>query len=214
MKAAFALVSLFFCARPALAADAFGARDESPMRGEIDADAARGEGDGAYGRFDGDLDVGFAAGANVALTSRGVGAGARVNALYYFTGGLYTSYGEMLTGSRDPMRRAAFGLELRPLFLPRWALDLQRGPAFWDLTLDSLNLGVGGFAASPRGGAFGERRGVEFSAGFGVPLFAEGPGAWLEARALIDLPNDGPSEALLMLSFAYHFAVLTPFVGR
>jgi hypothetical protein len=214
MKAVFALVSVLLCARPALAADAFGARNASPMRGEVDADAARGEGDGAYGRFDGDLDLGVAAGANVALTSRGVGAGARVNALYYFTGGLYASYGQMLTGLRDPERRAGFGLELRPLFLPRWALDLERGPAFLDLTLDSLNLGVGGFAASPRDGAFGDRYGVEFSGGFGVPLFAEGPGAWLEARALIDLPNDGPHEALLMLSFAYHFAVLTPFARR
>jgi hypothetical protein len=214
MKPVFALVSALLCTRPALATDAFGGRDTSPMRGEVDADAARGEGDGAYGRFDGDLDVGLAAGANVALTSRGVGAGARLNALYYFTGGLYTSYGEMLTGSRESVRRAAFGFELRPLFLPRWALDLERGPAFLDLTLDSLNIAVGGFGASPREGAFGDRYGVEFSAGFGLPLFAAGPGPWLEARALIDLPNDGPREALLMLSFAYHFAVLTPFARR
>ena len=210
MKFVAALVACLLVARPSLAADTAPAPQR--LRGEIDPDAERGESDGVYGRFDGDLDLGLAAGANLSLTSKDVGAGARVNALWYFSAGPYLSYAERVSGGSESNRRAGFGLELRPLFLPRWALDLERGPAFLDLTLDSLSFAVGAFVATPAEGDFGERRGVELSAGLGVPLLAEAPGPWLEVRALLDLPNDGPREALITISLAYHFALLTPFV--
>ncbi len=212
MKAALAFVACLLAARPAFSADAYGAPVTGAVRGEVDPDAGRADGDGAYGRFEGDLDLGLAAGANLSLTSEDVGAGARVNALWYSSAGPYLSYAERVRGGRESNRRAGFGLELRPLFLPRWALDLERGPAFVDLVIDSLSLGVGAFVATPREGAFGDRHGVELGAGMGVPLLAEAPGPWLELRALLDLPNDGRREALLMLSFAYHFALTTPLV--
>ena len=214
MKAAVAFAVALLSVRPAFAADAYGASSSQSMRGEVDPDSARAEGDGAHGRFDGDLDLGVSAGGSFSLTSPDVGAAARVNALWYFSAGPYLSYGERLSGERESQRRAGLGLELRPLFLPRWALDLERGPALLDLTLDSLSLGLGAFVAAPRDGGFGERLGVEIGAGMGVPLLAEAPGPWLELRALVDLPNDGPSEVLLTLSLAYHFALLTPLPER
>jgi hypothetical protein len=195
---------------PAFAADLYGAPATETVRGEVDPDAAKAEGDGAYGRFDGDVDLGLSAGANLSLTSSDVGVGARVNALWYSSIGPYLSYAERVSGHSESNRRAGLGLELRPLFLPRWALDLERGPAFLDLTIDSLSLSVGAFVATPPEGGFGDRRGMEIGAGLGVPLLAEAPGPWLELRALLDLPNDGPREALLTLSFAYHFALLSP----
>jgi hypothetical protein len=210
MKEVLAFVVALLIARPAAAADAYGSRVSESVRGEVDADSARAEGDGAYGRFDGDVDLGLAAGANLSLTSKDVGVGARVNALWYFSAGPYLSYAERVSGDRESNRRGGLGFELRPLFLPRWALDLERGPAFFDLTLDSLSVSFGAFLATPREGGFGERRGMELGAGLGVPLLAEAPGPWLEVRALLDLPNDGPREALLTLSFAYHFALLSP----
>lgn len=210
MKAALAFVTMLLCVRPAFAADAYGAPRDSAVRGEVDPDAPRAEGDGAHGRFDGDLDLGLAAGGSLSLTSSDSGAAARVNALWYFSAGPYVSYGERLRGERESKRRVGLGLELRPLFLPRWSLDLERGPALLDLTLDSLAISIGAFAGAPRNGSFGDRRGVELGAGFGVPLLAEAPGPWLELRALYDLPNDGRNEALITLSFAYHFALLTP----
>lgn len=214
MKAALAFAVALLSVRPAFAADAYGSSSSDTLRGEVDPDRSPARGDGAYGRFDGNLDLGVAAGASFSLTSPDSGAAARVNALWYSSAGPYLSYGERLSGERESQRRAGLGLELRPLFLPRWALDLERGPALLDLTLDSLALAIGAFVAAPREGDFGERRGVEIGAGVGVPLLAEAPGPWLELRALVDLPNDGPNEVLLTLSFAYHFALLTPLPER
>ena len=35
------------------------------------------------------------------------------------------------------------GIDLRPLFLMRWSKDNEQGPAWLDLTIDSLTLSVG-----------------------------------------------------------------------
>jgi hypothetical protein len=88
------------------------------------------------------------------------------------------------------------GVEIRPLFLPRFALDLEgRGP-FVDLTLDSLSLGAGMCFASE--GA-NDNAAFELSLGFGVPLLAKARGPWLEARAALRPALEASTGQLFLL---------------
>jgi hypothetical protein len=189
--------------------DAFGAVTSAPVRSVKPDDRQRG--DGAYGRFDGDLDVGLGVGPSFALQSGDVGVALRATGHWYSTVGLFLAYSESVGASRSD-RRAGAGIELEPLFLLRWPQALERGPALLDLTLDSLSLGVGYFLLDPAGGrGFGSRRGAELSLGFGLPLFGSAGGPWLEARGGYFLPkSEREFTALVFLS--WHFHVNTPLV--
>ncbi len=136
--------------------------------------------DGVYGRFASRLDLGVAVG-----TELGEGTpwlAARLSAHWYSMAGLYLAYADAAE-DREPRRRLSVGADLRPLFLPRWTLDLEQGPAFLDLALDSCSLSVGAFFEDSSAQAFGRRRGLELGLGGGLPLFAEATGLWLEGRA-------------------------------
>src|SRR6185503_13393767 len=88
--------------------------------------------DGVYGRLDGDLDLSLAAGAE--LVRGGAGAAATFRAFYMQTAGLYIGYGTSFGNlSAVPPRSLAVGVGLRPMFIPRWGNDLERGPAILDL---------------------------------------------------------------------------------
>ncbi|MEI2687854.1 MAG: hypothetical protein V9G14_17700 [Cypionkella sp.] len=78
---------------------------------------------------------------------------------------MYLHYADALrhAKARRVARSFAAGLELAPLFLARYASDLERGPARLDLLLDSIALGVGAFWDEPRGGPFGARPGLEIA---------------------------------------------------
>lgn len=189
--------------------DAFGPTTTSDVR-SVNPEGDLHSGDGAYGRFDGDLDVGLGAGASASFGSGDLGVALRATAHWYSTAGLFLAYSESVGASRVE-RRAGAGIELEPLFLLRWSNALERGPAFLDLTLDSLSLGAGYFLLDPSGRGFGSRRGVELSFGFGMPLAGVAGGPWLEARGGYFLPKS-EREFTGLLFLSWHFHVNTPLV--
>jgi hypothetical protein len=194
--------------RAAAPDDAFGTVTTADVRAVKPDDRQRG--DGAYGRFDGDLDLGFGAGVSAAFGSEDYGVALRATGHWYSTAGLFLSYSEAVGTSRFE-RRAGAGIELEPLFIVRWSQALERGPAFLDLTLDSLSLGVGYFLLDPPLRGFGSRRGVELSLGLGLPLFGDASGPWLEARGGYFLPKS-EREVTGLLFLSWHFHVNTPLV--
>lgn len=160
-------------------------------------------GDGVYGRFDGSLTLGASLGAEL---EDGEPRGAvKVSAHYLWTAGVYARYSDAF-GSNDerPVRVVSLGIDARPVFLPRFARDLEHGPALLDLTLDSVSLNAGAYFAQPVRGAFGDERGFEAGVGFGVPLLAQAQGLWLEARAERRFADRGANAWLFTLSLAYH----------
>jgi len=190
----------------------FGARTSSQVR-SVDPDANRHEGDGAYGRFDGDLDLGLGVGPNFAFTGDDVGVALRGTAFWYSTVGLDLVYTETLSKKPDLERRFGAGIGLRPLFLIRWSKALESGPAVLDLALDSLSLGFGASFGTPPDRGFGSRTKFETSLGFGAPLAGTAAGPWLEFRAGVGLPGPKDGETSAMLVFAWHFVCVTPIVG-
>jgi len=197
----------------ATAEPAFGTQATSTVDKEPKGNRAHGSGDGTYGRLDGDLDLGLALGALVDLEHGEPGVALRASAHWFFMAGAYVSYADGLGTSLSPERRLGLGVDLRPLFLPRWTQDWERGPAILDLMLDSLSLGLGASFDQPSGRGFGVRRAFEASLGFGVPLAGLGPGPWLEARAALAWPNLGERSETLLLVGSYHFAVGTTLVS-
>jgi hypothetical protein len=211
--AAPALVALVLATTHAAADPAFGADTTANVESEVGAGRRQASGDGTYGRLDGDLDLGLGLGALIDVDHGDLGAVARVSAHWFFMAGAYVSYADGLGTELDPMRRLGVGVDLRPLFLPRWTQDLERGPAILDLTLDSISLGLGASFDELEGRAFGARRAFEASLGFGVPLAGRAPGPWLEARGALAWGNLGERSETILLVGSYHFALETPLVG-
>lgn len=144
------------------------------------------EADGVYGRLDGDLDLRVGAGATI--TPSGTGVSAFVSTLYLSSAGLYAHYTDALGVEGSPVDRSiAAGLVIEPLFLGRFATNLERGPARVDLLLDSFALGLGAFWEQPRGSAFMAEPGMEFSVGLGVPLFTRATGPVIGVRGALRL---------------------------
>lgn len=199
-------------APPAPADHAFGQRTTANVK-SLDPDGDPHRGDGAYGRFDGDLDLGIGAGPSLALSNGDMGLGVRGVARWYYAIGAYVRYDETLSPHPDIERRLGFGVDVTPLFLIRWPRAMEKGPAALDLALDSLSLGLGASLATEHGRGFGNRHAFEGSLGFGVPLAASSHGPWLEFRASTTLPRPVAGESQLTLIFSWHFAVLTPLVA-
>ncbi len=152
------------------------------LRGEVQSKRRPGAEDGVYGRFDGDTTFSIGAGAEFDQSARAAVVG---RALYYHSAGLCAGYSDALGQDRYPRRVGFVGVELRPLFLPRWALDLQTGSPLFDLTLDSLSLGAAAYFAPPGEANSEGGNGVQVSLGLSVPLFAQARGLWLEARGML-----------------------------
>lgn len=211
------LLSPAFCVAALVLASSTWARAEAPewrpgehvtssVRGEVVPRDKLSEHDGVYGRFNGDLTLTLGLGAEF---QEGAHGAALARALYYHTAGLTLSYADGF-GRDLPVRRAAFaGIELRPLFLPRWALDLEFGCPLLDLSLDSLALGAGVFVAA-RTEPDEARAGLELSLGLGVPLFAKAEGLWLEARGFVRPALDEGAGVLVALS--WYQSLVTPLV--
>jgi hypothetical protein len=172
--------------------DAPAARIHAPLPGS----------DGVYGRFDGSLTLAVSAGAEL---EAGEPRGAlKISAHYLWTAGVYARYSDAFGSAEErPSRVASLGVDVRPLFLPRFGLDYEQGPALLDLTLDSLSLNAGAYLAKPRERDFGDERGFEIGVGFGVPLLAAAKGPWLEARAERRFADRGVSSWLFSLSVAF-----------
>jgi hypothetical protein len=169
--------------------------------------------DGVYGRFDGDLDLSIAAGA--AVLWGGSGGAAVARALFLDTAGIYAAYNDAFgNASSGPPRSFALGIGMRPLFLPRWGLDLDRGPAILDLTLDAITIDLGVLWSSDAQGRFTDRPGLELAIGTEVPLIGEAAGPWIGARGalrwraseLSGSPDPDPALGpAWFFTFAWHF---------
>jgi len=171
----------------------------------------RGPGDdGSHGRFDGDLAVVAAAGMTVG--PRGPRATGDLRFRYLSTAGLFGTYedGPLVGSDAEPRRTLAVGLELRPLFLARWATNRQLGTPRLDLFIDSLALEIGAVFAQPEGARFGARPGLQAGLGLELPFLATASGPFLGVHggarwsdaALSGGPLDGPSDRALYLTIA------------
>lgn len=171
------------------------------------------EPDGAYGRLDGDSLLVIEAGAAIAEGGPSLVAGVR--GLYLSTAGGYARYVEGF-GDDDLAtdRSIALGVELRPLFLARFAQDWETGPAHLDLVLDSFAIDVGAFFWSPPDGTFRDVPGLEVAAGLEVPILPRGTGPHLGVMGSLRVSHgdtgapghddlDAASSAIL-LTIAWH----------
>jgi hypothetical protein len=163
---------------------AFAADHELSPR--VEAPEGNGFADGVYGRFNGDTDLSLKLGGLISQAEFWGSLGA--SAHYYSLVGISADYANGLASDSTDLESLSVGVELRPLFLPRWALDAEHGPAWLDLTLDSLALGLGAYWADP-GEGFGEARGIWLSIGIGVPLLGSADGPWLELRETRRFPD-------------------------
>jgi len=184
--------------------------------GRAAADEAGGwsrKADTSYGRIDGDLSVGLGAGAT--LGPRGPRAAVDLRLRYLWTAGLFATYedGPLLGSDAEPRRAFAMGLEIRPLFLARWANGLESGNAWLDLTIDSLGLELGAVFVEPAGRSFGKSPGLQAGIGFQIPILprATGPhvgvhagGRWSSASLAGDTVNAaGDRSAYLLLTLSW-----------
>ena len=159
------------------------------VEGEVEPGDTKPSSGGVYGRFEGDLDLGLGLGVEAA---GGHVAGASRLSLHYFSmAGITAGYTDAIGGEAGVERTVSVGIDLRPTFVPRWALNLEHGPGVVDLTLDSISVGMAAFWSTPRGRSFGDERGFEGSLGLGVPLLGTASGPWLEARGVARWADPG-----------------------
>jgi hypothetical protein len=110
--------------------------------------------DGVYGRLDGSLTL--AANVGAELEDGEPRAALRISGHYLWIAGAYARYSDAFGGADlRPSRVASFGVDLRPLFLPRFARNWEQGPALLDLSLDSLSLSAGAYFSQPQARDFG-----------------------------------------------------------
>lgn len=165
-------------------------------------------GDGVYGRFDGDVDFGM--GLGVRAGPDAVGPHARLSVHYLHSLGLV---GQFTWPSSAPGERweANVGLDIRPLFLPRWAADLEQGPPFADLLLDSLSVSVGPVFTTYQKSV---RTGLGLELGAALPLSSHARGFWLHLRGGPQWwPHESGVRATFIAALAWHTSWISPAVS-
>lgn len=186
------------------------ARADEESRGSAKADTS-------YGRIDGDLSLGLGAGA--AFGPRGPRAALDLRLRYLWTAGIFATYedGPFLGSGAEPRRAFAGGIEIRPLFLARWANGLETGNPWIDLMIDSFGLELGTVFVEPAGRPFGKSPGLQAGIGLQIPILprATGPhigihagGRWSGAALAGDMINaagDRSTYLLLTLSWQQVF---------
>ncbi len=165
--------------------------------------------DGVYGRFDGALSLSPHAGAELDFEDERARLLVGVAARYYAFFGLYVAYRESFDDDATTRHLLSGGVLVEPLFLLRFRKNAERGPAFWDLTLDSLSASGGYFVAAPREQSFGEESGFEAGLGMGVPLLARAPGPWLRLRGNVRFLDELAPALWLTLGWQGFFDVTT-----
>ena len=167
--------------------------------------------DGVYGRFSGNTDLSLKLGGLISDSRVAGSVGA--SAHYYSLIGVTGDYSESLVADAAHSRSFSVGTELRPLFLPRWVLGLERGPAWLDLTLDSTCVGFGAYFTDA-GTELEDTRGVWLSFGMGAPLLGQAAGPWLELRLVRRFPDhdahgDEPRNAMMFYLSWHHVMQLS-----
>lgn len=173
----------------------------------------RHNGDGIYGRMNGDVSLRGAVGIEADLGTKTVRPAAVGHFLVYQTAGLYASYRESVEAD-DPIERIfSFGAIVSPLFLWRWSNDKEWGLATADLALDSLGLVAGAHFSQPDTRSFGSAPGLELGLIFGVPLMQQANGLWLRGRAQMMTGRssyaDDPLAASFLLTLGWEGFVYT-----
>lgn len=210
--AALVLLGALAQTAPCAAADARwepGHRTTSTVRGEVTTRDYAGEADGVYGRFGGDLDLGLGLGAELVEGHyRGV---VRGSLHYFWMAGTYLQYARGEAGEDYDQSQLALGIDLRPAFIPRWSQHMSQGPAWLDLALDSISLGLGAYWAERAPGRFGDRRGFEASLGLGLALMGRAEGLWLSPRGTLRWPDlSGAAEPSVLVLLSWHTLLLSP----
>ncbi|HEY5960872.1 MAG TPA: hypothetical protein VIV60_30160 [Polyangiaceae bacterium] len=186
--------------------DAFDRQRDAPPNEE-----ANYRSDGVYGRFDGEISLVPMLGTQ--WTQAGWLTQLGVSAYYLNTIGVAFRSSD---GSWSPIKPRAdvnvssLSLALRPLFLLRWTQDLEHGPKFLDLTLDSLTLKVGSYW-SQQHSADVQHVGVETEISFGLPILAKANGPWITWSVLSRWPKvthaDHPIDIALGVALEWSFSL-------
>jgi hypothetical protein len=168
---------------------------------------ARAQGDTVYGRLDGDLVLGAAIGGGVAFFDRGgpeiTGTTTiELRARILDTGGLVIAPEWRPEGDS----RVVVGVDLRPVFLVRFLLNLETGDRWLDLFVDSIGIDLGAAI-----GPFDADAGVATALGWGldVPLWVPErsvggvvlrlSGRWVTASPTDQLgPRGGTSDVVVL----------------
>jgi hypothetical protein len=148
--------------------------------------------DGAYGRVHSDLALQLDLGA---LAQQHDNSGqVSLVARYLQTAGLYASFVDKLSDRPGNLYRStSAGIELRPLFLPRFLRNYEQGPSLLDLSVDSLALRAGAiFGARPF--AEPKRPGFEIILSMGLPLSAKAGGPWLTIGSGVRISSAPPVD--------------------
>lgn len=150
--------------------------------------------DGSYGRIEGDLL--FVGEAGCAITTQGPQLETHLGLLYISTAGPYFRYVESFGDENASFDRVlAAGVELRPLFLGRYALDLAQGPPHLDLFLDSFALVIGAQWEAPLDKEIEGSPGLELGASIEVPLLPSASGPYVGLLGLARFGNGELSGA-------------------
>lgn len=165
------------------------------------------DGDGLYGRFDGDVMLSFAAGGVLAYDEELSGGGTvEVRARYL------DCAGPALWGTlrSDGEVRLGAGVELRPLFPALFLIDRWTGNEIADLTLQSIGIELGAEMVSFDDPAFAFAIGFSFELPI-VPPSVAGQGVFLRlfARHVLAHGGDpgGPNDDLAEWTFGAVFSV-------
>jgi hypothetical protein len=181
--------------------------------------------DGAYGRLDGDVTLSLEVGASESLggsmggeASRGESLAVRGGWLFLHSAGVAVQYNESFDLDPQPIRRAlSAGVEIRPLFVGRFARDLERGPPLLDLWLDATALYLGLYNlwradrfCPPTAGC--HDYGMEVSLGTELPFIMRASTPFVSLRGAVrwsmaegDAPHDSVGVGgLLTLAIGYH----------
>lgn len=122
-------------------------------------------GHGAYGRFDGDLVLALDVGAGVHASGAASMSG-HARARYLDSAGLVLGAERELD---EGATHVVGAVEVRPLFLMRFFLDLEIGDAWLDLLIDSLGLELG--ATWARAGEDDDGIALLVGGGIEVPIY-------------------------------------------
>lgn len=161
--------------------------------------------DGVYGRFDGEISLVPFVG--MQTTNAGWMTQFGISAYYFSTVGVTFRNAEGRWSPWSP--RADFNvstlsLSARPLFLLRWSQDLEKGPSFLDLTLDSLTLSIGGYWSSEHS-TTRQHYGFESELSLGFPLLAKAHGPWLTLSLANRVPRVTIKDSTLDMIYGVRF---------
>jgi hypothetical protein len=171
------------------------------------ASARADDGDGVYGRFDGDVMLSFAAGGFVTTGEELEGGGTLELRARYLD-----CAGPALWGSlrSDGEVRLGGAVELRPLFPALFLIDRWTGNEFFDLTLQSIGIELGAEIVSFDDPAVALAIGFAFEMPI-VPPSVAGQGVFLRlsARHVLGRAGDtgGPDADVAEWSFGALFSI-------